>query len=74
MMVTTEYVGLRLNAKTDDPKDLDRVIEVINEAIENFGYRIDTWGTWDQFREFCVENLAFEKALEERVTKEYCVV
>lgn len=63
MVVTTEYVGIRLNAKTDDPKDLNEVVEAINKAIERFGYRVDTWGSWEQFRELCIRTIAFEKEL-----------
>jgi hypothetical protein len=67
MITTSEFIGIRLNANTDDPKDLDKVIDAIKEAIAVFGYKVDTWGEWNKFKGFCAHETEFIKDLELRL-------
>ena len=59
-------IGIKLSEKTDDPRDIEEMIDKINEVIEEYGFRVSTYSDWGKFRKLCVKETQFYEENKEK--------
>jgi len=47
-------LGIELSEKTDDPKNIDEMMEKIDVVISEYGFQVLQYGDWDKFRKSCI--------------------
>ena len=61
-------IGIQLSLK-DDSYDhtVDDVIDAINKAVAQFGYRCSRWSTWEKFILSCHEQYLYTEDLYKKL-------
>jgi hypothetical protein len=61
-------IGIQLSDKTgEEGRDIEGIINAINESIEKYNYRVKRWGEWELFRASCVDEERFVEDLKRRL-------
>ena len=61
-------LGIQLSEKTDGFKNIDKMIDEINEVVSEYGFKVLRYNDWDRFIESCADEYEFMIKL---VGKEY---